>query len=390
MGTGELDRFERSGRRLFVSAIPILIFALPMGRAEAGGGPPTDAYEGIGTEHYLSVHALADAYVEHNFNDPPSGLNELRAFDIKSNTPSLDFLRITVAHKPRRFGFRIDAGFGDTADVYLKLDPAAERHPELSRGLSFVEQAFATVILPIGSGLAVDAGKFGTPIGLEDNETQTNWNYSRSLIYTWAEPSLHTGLRATYEPTAATAVSVFWLNGWDSNILDGSELRAYAAAVRWRPRDAIELVLVYAGGLEHALSRPSDKALSFRNLFNFYVLYQLLKWLQLALSGDYGIDRAQGGVQWGGVGAYARYAATKFLAFALRGEYFGDPQGFATGAHQNLGEMTLTADTRFPVGETTFLARAEYRHDGSTTAVFESSVPRRTQDTLLLGVLFWF
>ncbi len=391
--------FERGrgpgGRRLLALAIPLWILALGSGQAVAVGGPAGDAYEGISAQHFLALHVLLDVYLGHNFNNPFSGQNQLRAFDVKSDIPSVNLFRLTLAHKPQQLGFRIDAGFGDTADAFMKSDPAATQYPTLARSLSFVEQAFVTFIIPVGPhGIAVDAGKFGTPIGMEDNETPANWNYSRALTYTFAEPSLHTGLRATYEPGASTAVSLFWLNGWNANIVDGNALRAYAATALFRPHESIELVLVYAGGLERAATRLSVPSLSFRNVLNFVVVYRPWKKLELALNADYGNDRAQGGVNWGGAAAYVRWQATAIVGIAVRGEYLGDPRGFITGAGQNLGEVTWTVDARVSLGATAFLTRAEYRHDRSTARVFAGGLPKEgfkeAQDTLTLGVLFWF
>lgn len=377
------------------AAAVLILFHLPLA-AWAAGGPATDSYDGISDERWLGLHALADIYVIHNFNQPPSHLNHLREFDANSGRPSIGFARLTLAHKPDparlSAGFRIDAGFGDIPDAFLQDDPAAATNRALSRGLSFVEQAFVTLDIPIGRGLALEAGKFGTPIGLEDNEAQMNWNYSRSLGYNWAEPSIHTGLRATYEPSESTAVSVYWLNGWNTNILAGTGMRSYAVAGRWRPIDSLELALVYAGGLERAPTHLSDPTLSFRNLLSFYMLYRPHARFQFAVSADYGNDRTQGGVQWGALAGYLRCRVFDWLAVAGRSEYYADPNGATTAARQRLYSETLTLETRLPRagGDFSFVTRAEYRHDHSTAAVFDSSSPRTTQDTITLGVLFWF
>ena len=68
-------------------------------------------------------------------------------------------------------------------------------HPQLARAFSYFEQAFVTVMIPTARPIQLDVGRFPTPVGLEDNESITNWSYSRSLLYSWAEPSLHTGMR---------------------------------------------------------------------------------------------------------------------------------------------------------------------------------------------------
>ncbi len=182
------------------------------------------------------MHGLADVYAQGNFNRPASGTTQLRAFDGQANQPALGMVRLTLAHRPGLFGFRLDVGAGDVANGYLRYDPASVDHPEVSRVLSYVEHAFVTARVPLGRGLLVDIGKFGTPVGIEDNEALGNWNDSRSLLYLLAEPSYHTGLRLTYALRDNLAVSLFWVNGWDTNVLDGNGMRGLGAAVperRW-------------------------------------------------------------------------------------------------------------------------------------------------------------
>jgi hypothetical protein len=103
--------------------------------ARGGGGPPTDAYEGI-VGSAIDVHALADIYFAGNFGDPYDSQSELRAFDATANEPAIGWLRVRLAHRPGRFGFRVDLGLGDTATAYFLDDPAHVQDPALSRWLS--------------------------------------------------------------------------------------------------------------------------------------------------------------------------------------------------------------------------------------------------------------
>ncbi len=360
------------------AAATALFAIVASGRAaRAGGGPPTDAYEGI-ADTAVDVHALADVYYAQNFDDPSSGQSALRAFDTTANEPALGWLRVRVARRPRTFGFRVDLGVGDVANGYFADDPASTLHPALSRWLSHVGQAFATVA-PIDH-LAIDAGKFDTPIGLEDNEALANWNYSRSFVYTWDEPSLHTGLRATYEIDPELALAAFWLNGWNANVLDGNTMRSYAVAARYKPVDGLELVAVYAGGLEPALVAPHT-ALAFRNLVDGYLTYAITGWLSVAATGDYA-------TQFHGAAGYARVAPLRDLALAARVERFADRQGAATGTAQTLDEITATLEGRRKLCTTTLVARLELRHDRSTATVFDNAgTAAHSQDTLTLALL---
>jgi hypothetical protein len=361
------------------------------GTAHAGGGAATDSYEGI-RPGPIDLHGLADVYSQTAFNRPASETNQLRAFDLEDGQPQLGILRLTLAHNPDPIGFRLDIGIGDIPNGYLRYDPAAAAHPGLSRGLSYVEQAFVTAMVPLGRGLKVDVGKFETPIGLEDNEAVENWNYSRSLLYLLAEPSYHAGLRLTYPVTSTVAVSLLWVNGWDANVLDGNNMRAVAAAVSWHPAPGLEVVADYMGGLERAPTRLSDPVLSFRNEFDAYARYALTKRLAFAWTGDYGQDAASSGVSWWGMGGYCRVQALDWLAGSVRAEHYDDGDGFTTGTRQRLAEVTATAEVRGEVGPTRWIGRLEYRRDQSDEAFFETGgrALSTRQDTMGASLLAAF
>jgi hypothetical protein len=360
------------------------------GNTEAGGGAATDVYDDIDKAARVDVHGLADVYLLHNFSEPTSGRNQLREFDF-SDGPALSYLRGTLARRPRRFGFRLDVGAGNTADIYYSQDPAASTHPDLARTLSYFEQAFVTVMLPVRRPIQLDVGRFATPVGLEDNESLTNWTYSRSLLYSWAEPALHAGLRLSCQATDTLAVSLFWVNGWNSVFVDGSDMRSFAAAATWRPSDRFTLILVYMAGLEHPPAHLSGP-LSFRNMLSGSIVYAPRKGLSFALAVDYANDRAQGGVTWWGVSGYARLQARPWLAGTLRGEYLADPDGFVTGVGQRLAEATATVELQGKTGRLRIVGRLEVRHDQSSARVFDGAIPTtlRQQDTVTLGLLAAF
>ncbi|MGH7296742.1 MAG: outer membrane beta-barrel protein [Polyangiaceae bacterium] len=357
--------------------------------ARAGGGAATDAYEGVRTETAVDLHALADVYVQHE--EPAGGGAQLRAFAVRADRPALELLRLTVAHRPGVVGFRLDAGVGDTPDAFLRYDPAAPAHPGLSRGLSYLQQGFVTVGVPLGRGVAIDAGKFATPVGLEDNEALPNWCYSRSLLFTLAEPTYHTGLRATARATDALAFSAFWLNGWNTNVLGGNGMRSFAVAATWAG-PALEVALVYAGGPERAPARLSDPTLAFRHELGASVVYALRPWLSFAATTDYGRDASAGGVTWWGVGGYVRWAVLPWLAGVVRGEHYSDPAGFTSGTPQRLAEGTVTAEASTHVGPVRITGRLEYRRDQSDEPVFRAAGQRTFthQDTSTLGLMATF
>jgi hypothetical protein len=373
----------------------VLVAACGVSRsAYAGGGAATDAYEGVREGAPVDVHGLIDLYAQHALGRPRFLPVQLRAFDVRSDVLALGFARITLAHRPDDdgFGFRLDAGVGDTPDAYLRADPAAAEHPGLSRGLSFIEQGFVTAHLPVGRGVAVDAGKFNTPVGLEDNETQQNWNTSRGLLFTWAEPTMHTGVRVTVPLSEEVAVSAFWVNGWNANVLDGSTMRTLAGAASWKPARGWDVGAVYMAGPERAPQRLADPAEAMRHELDAFATYSPARAVTLAATADWGHDAAGSGASWWGAGGYVVVRPTRHLAGTLRGERFDDPDGFMTGTAQRLAELTATLEVRTRVSGVTFIGRVEARRDHSDARVFDARKPASSthQDTVGLGVTLVF
>lgn len=399
MGTRLVLRSRlRLGRARWWTSGCVLAASCAAGRgALAGGGAATDAYQGVREDVPVDVAGLIDVYAQHALGRPRFLPVQLRAFDVRSDALALGFARLTLARRPGEaagsIGFRLDAGVGDTPDGYLRADPAAAAQPGLSRALSFVEQGFVTARLGAGGrAVAIDAGKFGTPVGLEDNETQQNWNTSRSLLFTWAEPTTHTGVRITVPVSDALAVSAFWVNGWNANVLDGSGMRTLAGAASWRPSSAWDVGAVYMAGPERAPQRLADPTLAFRHELDAFAAYTPARAVTLAATADYGHDDARGGVSWWGAGGYVVVRPTRLLAATLRGERFDDPGGFMTGTAQRLAEVTATLELRTRVAGVTFIGRVEARRDRSSARVFDARTPASSthQDTVGLGVTLVF
>ena len=245
---------------------------------------------------------------------------------------------------------------------------------------------------PSDAGLRFDAGKFETPVGLEDNEATENWNDSRSLLYLLAEPSFHSGLRVTYRPAETVGVSAYWINGWDVNALGGDGMRSFGGAVTWEPTERLEAVVDYVGGLERAPTHLESPVLTMRHVVDGYVMARLDKHASVAWTADYGHDAAAGGVTWWGAGGYVRYAFAEWLAASVRGEHYDDANGFTSGAKQRLAELTTTLEARDTVGLLRLTSRLEFRRDQSDVRFFQTSSPRLSprQDTVSVSVLAAF
>jgi hypothetical protein len=160
-----------------------------------------------------TINLSLDTYYEYNFNHPVGRVNLLRAYDVLSNEFSLNQASVIVEHAPdvaagRRWGGRLDLQFGQATDT-LQGNPSNEPRPDIYRNIF---QAYGTYIVPVGKGLTVDFGKWGSALGVEGNYTKDQMNYSRSFWFDYL-PFYHMGVRATVPLSDHLAFNYWIING---------------------------------------------------------------------------------------------------------------------------------------------------------------------------------
>jgi hypothetical protein len=92
---------------------------------------------------------------------------------------------------------------------------------------------------------------------------------------------------------------------------------------------------------------------------------------------------------WQGIAFAAHEQANARSSFSGRYEYFDDNQGFATGAAQDVQEVTGTYEYKWMEG---LLTRVEYRHDWSDVNFFHKGDTERVdaQSTLTVAFIAFF
>lgn len=358
-----------------------------------------------------SVNLTVDGYYGYNFNTPTGGVNLLRAYDVTSNSFSLNQAAIVVERLPdveagERFGLRLDLQYGQATET-VQGNLANEPRPQVFRN---VWQAYGTYVAPVGKGLTLDFGKWAGALGYETNYTKDNFNYSRSYFFNFL-PFYHTGFRAAYPVNDKLTVTGWLVNGANQTE-DFNGFKSAAALVTYKPTARVTTQFNYYNGQEQRdrnLSPnptfapfPSQPGLSTDvirpvpggrfHVLDAYATVNATDKLTLAIEGDYVVNRvfrdSPAQVVFGGA-AYARYQLTPKAALAGRFEYLGDRGGLFSGVAQALKEGTLTAEYKFADG---FLGRAEYRRDYSNREFFFTEQPgvlKREQNTATLGLVWW-
>ena len=334
----------------------------------------------------ISVSGFVDAYYSKNIADPVSRTNKLRNFDIPENQINLNLAEIVLQKKAQPVGFRMDVDFGTANDVVQGIPPYGTTPYST---LANIQQAFLTGVIRLGNGLTADVGKFVTHMGYEVIESKDNWNYSRSLLFAWAVPYYHTGLRLTYPFADNFTVAVHVVNGWNSVIDDNAE-KSLGLMVSYSPTGSTGFILNVMDGFE----QPSGVDVGKKKVFDFIVTQNVSDAFALTLNADYGDETLISGLYtWKGAALYGHYAFNPQSAFALRAEVFDDPQGYATGLgipRLSVKEVTATYEYKFVDA---LLVRGEARYDFSNAPIFDKRADVNTeigQMTILVGVVAMF
>ncbi len=356
-----------------------------------------------------------DGYYEYNFNQPTGRVNDLRAYDVLSNTFSISQADFIFDLEPdltvhRRYGFRTDFQFGQATET-LQGNPANEPRPEIYRNIF---QAYGSYIAPLGSGLNLSVGKWASSLGIEGNYAKDQMNYTRSF-YFYFLPFYHAGLKANYQVNNKLALNYWVVNGTNqSEPTNGykDELWGYvltpAKAVSWtmnyylgqdHPNTvaATNCTVPLQPGLCEAPITPAPNGKT--DIFDSYVTWQATSKLTVAGEGDYYIEREWANAAPGdssapehvdGGAAYLQYQIDPRTALAARSEYLSDRSGLFSNATQALKEATGTYKYTLGDGFDAFL---EYRRDWSNTRYFITSnpaAPVNHQDTATLGLVWWY
>ena len=345
--------------------------------APAAAEPAPEAFSFFrGTE----IGGLVDARYTW-FSTRQDGDALYRNFDTRHNQFGLSMAQLWLAKAPTaasRAGFKVKLSVGPATTIVQSLEPGS------STVLDKIEEGYISYLAPLGKGLQFDVGKFVTQHGAEVIEAKDNWNYSRSLLFALAIPYYHSGVRATYSPSAKVTLMGHVVNGWN-NVVENNGAKTFGAQIAFKPTAAFSLVQNYMAGPEQ-----TDDNHDWRQLADTVVTFTVNPKLSLMGNYDYGVDTIAGAtVHWQGVAGYARVQANKWVAFSPRFEWYDDASGFTTGTTQKLKDVTATLELK---PNDSFIWRIEYRTDLSDSPVFKtrSAALKKTQSSIGIGVLYAF
>jgi hypothetical protein len=335
----------------------------------------------------IQVNAFVSFGDTYNLNSPTDQLNGLRFFDNRSNNLGLDGAELVIQKavaKAGDAGFRIDVVAGTAL-------PKAQ-----ASGLNFgtggdLQQAYFSYIANAGTGLRFDVGKFVTSMGYEliEGYDGYNTNYSRSLLFNYAIPLTHTGVKASYSFSPKVSLMGIIANGWD-NAVDNNAGKSFGGMLTILPAAPVALYINYMGGPEKA-----DTNGFVRHVVDFITTLKVNDALSLAVNADYGIEQGASLVKagddavWSGVAAYATITPpASTFSLGLRLETFKDDGGTRLGfGKARANEFTITPAFKFGKN---IVVRPEARYDWTDQPIFsdDKGVLKKNQGTVALEALW--
>ena len=353
----------------------------------------------------IEVHGFASTSYNFNFHNPQNptnGNSQNRVYDRESNTFRFDngeLVLVKETPKVGEVGFRTDLNFGSS---YPGINASNGGISNGTRVDDFdVQQGYVSYNAPIGSGLQIDMGKFATHIGAELMSGHDGWNYnhSRSYLFGYANPFVHSGVRASYSLSDDLSVLGMVANHPLGSEVDNNNGKALGAQIAYTVSDNLSIVLNWAGG-----NTGAGNAVQHANFWDSVIDIGLTDKTLLQLNIDYANREGTsntvvgGDSNWWGASGILRHDCNDWFSMNLRGEFFSDIHGTQTSVGANFNQtagqqlFSLTITPEFRISQN-LLFRVEYRHDDSTRFAFfdrNNNQLNSSQDTMAAQALFHF
>jgi len=211
------------------------------------------------------------------------------------------------------------------------------------------------------------AGKFTTLAGAEVIDSRGLPVYSRSILFGYAVPFTHTGVRATFAPSKSFSFTVGANNGWDQ-MKDTNDDKTIELGMAITPMSGkISLLASYYSGKEGPLGASAT-----RDLLDVVLTINPSDKLSIIFNYDDGSQKQLIGpsLDWNGWAGYIKYKMSDKWGLLFRTESFDDKDGFRTGVVQKWKESTIGFSTT-PSDSTEI--RFEARFDKSNQNSFVST-----------------
>jgi hypothetical protein len=319
---------------------------------------------------------------------------------VYSNHVLLDQADLTLSKgldttKSWDWGFTFENGYGTDDSFIHSVGMLDNRPPDDPQNQYDIPQANVEFLVPLGTGLTVEAGKFLAFLSNEVINPTGNAFYTHSYNFTFGVPFTNTGITGSYTfPKLLNGndltVTAGITEGWNQSLRDDNGSIDFLGQAKSSFNSALSWIFNLEIGPQADVYVPRDGPQNHGN-YETDVEYILTDKVssELTVTGDFLYadfpNEALFGTsaQWYGAVGYAGYTFSPNFTFNLRAEWFRDQGGYETGNDANYYEVTGGVQIH-PFPNDNILQylqiRPEIREDLSDRRVFDLSHSGATGD----------
>lgn len=304
-----------------------------------------------------------DAYYRYDFNDAPTGTNNLTSFTNSKNSFELGMASIRADHSFGKVSATADLGFGRRAQEFSYND---------ANTLVAVKQLY--ISYAPSSAVKFTIGKWATHVGYEMLDAYLNRNYTMSYAFSYG-PFFHTGLKADVSLGGKTAFMIGVSNPTDYSTTTSATKVLIAQVSTGTANDKLKAYFNFQGGTG----------------FNqFDVVINGIISSKFAINYDGTIKTVKTGTvknSWSSNALYFNYDPTSVFGLTLRGEYFADGKNVA-GVGTSVVQTTLSGNIH--INNLTIIPEIRLDNAGNTIFSKSSGAATKNDAGFILAAVYRF
>jgi hypothetical protein len=316
-----------------------------------------------------------------------------RANDVQQNGLTLQQLTLKLQKLPQQ-------GWGGMVDTILGRD-ANEVVPNGMNANVFSNPVIGLIIAQAYLQYAKNnywllLGEMQSISGIEQYDYTGDINFSRSILYEYAQPGIHVGFRGIKKISEQLSLIVGLNNGWNT-IRHASQLNTGEIGINYELHPKFSMLFNLYSGQQYMTDFVENGPMSQRRLVDIFGTWTITDKWSLAANYDYAVQLKAalpggtlGRAAWQGLAAYINYNFKDKWYTSVRGEVFSDIDGYRTGVKQNWRELTLTVAYQWLKQLKIY---AETRHDFSNVSAFQNKTGTaisNNQQSYALNALYEF
>jgi hypothetical protein len=341
---------------------------------------------------------LVDAGYLIDFNHPSNQLFRNRGTTFHVDEVDLNMAGLYLkkeTSESSRWGTELTLQAGKDSEVFGFSATA----PNLagSKWLRHLGPTDISYLAPVGQGLTLQGGIFGSLIGYDSLYAKDNLEYTRPWGADFT-PYLMMGVNAQYPLTGKLTGTLFLVNGY-WHLADANNVPSSGGQLAYKPTDHLTLKQTVLYG-----PHQSDTALEFWRFLSDSIVERKGGRATVAFEYIYSSERvnapgnARALMMAGQMPVHL--TLTQRWSATVRPEFFWDRDGRWTLARQTVKAITTTLEYRIPYRQTNTILRLEHRYDdsrgpeggffrgGEVQPGVDGLTP--TQHLLIFGLIFTF